>query len=216
MRATEINVSGPFLKSKIAWKLATYQHALLHRIVVLADGAALAWNGQNSLSAMLITRAFMETIALFWSLRLDAEHFLESQNLGALSDLADHGIFASRDEEWVKLHPEMKAKSVLKFIDRFNKTADGFRGHYDRLSERCHPNSQGHNFFFATLDRSSGTVTYEDERNSKQNAHTIFAGLFVVQLVPNISKTIDKTIEDIAELHHRLVPPTWSTGDTRS
>ena len=30
LRAVEINVSGKFLRSKIAWKLATYQHALLH------------------------------------------------------------------------------------------------------------------------------------------------------------------------------------------
>jgi hypothetical protein len=41
MRALEINVAGPFLCSKIAWKLATYQHALLHRAVALMDGVAV-------------------------------------------------------------------------------------------------------------------------------------------------------------------------------
>jgi hypothetical protein len=40
LRAVEINVSGKFARSKIAWKLATYQHALLHRLVALMDGAA--------------------------------------------------------------------------------------------------------------------------------------------------------------------------------
>jgi len=44
LRAVEINVSGPFARSKIAWKLATYQHVLLHRIVALMDGAVVAWN----------------------------------------------------------------------------------------------------------------------------------------------------------------------------
>ena len=39
LRAVEINVSGKFLRSKIAWKLATYQHALLHRLVALMNGA---------------------------------------------------------------------------------------------------------------------------------------------------------------------------------
>jgi hypothetical protein len=43
LRALEINVSGKFLRSKIAWKLATYQRVLLHRLVALMDGAAVAW-----------------------------------------------------------------------------------------------------------------------------------------------------------------------------
>jgi hypothetical protein len=30
LRAVEINVSGKFLRSKIAWKLATYQHVRAH------------------------------------------------------------------------------------------------------------------------------------------------------------------------------------------
>jgi len=33
LRAVEINVSGKFARSKIAWKLATYQHILLHRLI---------------------------------------------------------------------------------------------------------------------------------------------------------------------------------------
>jgi hypothetical protein len=41
MRAVQINVGGHFLKSKIAWKLAGYQHALLHRIVALMDSCAV-------------------------------------------------------------------------------------------------------------------------------------------------------------------------------
>jgi len=42
LRAVEINVSGKFVRSKIAWKLATYQHVLLHRLIALIDGAAAA------------------------------------------------------------------------------------------------------------------------------------------------------------------------------
>src|SRR5258708_2753859 len=63
-RAIEINVAGPFARSKIAWKLATYQYALMHRIVALMDGAAVAWNNRCTLSAILSARAFMETIAV--------------------------------------------------------------------------------------------------------------------------------------------------------
>src|SRR5260221_7538397 len=64
LRAVEINVSGKFVRSKIAWKLATYQHVLLHRLIALIDGAAVAWNSRCTLSAMLSARAFMETFAV--------------------------------------------------------------------------------------------------------------------------------------------------------
>src|SRR5260370_39878600 len=56
-RAVEINVSGPFARSKIAWKLSVYQHALLHRIVALMDGTAVALNNRCLLSAVLSARA---------------------------------------------------------------------------------------------------------------------------------------------------------------
>jgi len=47
-RAVEITVSGPLARSKIAWKLVSYQHALLHRIVALIDGAAIARNNRST------------------------------------------------------------------------------------------------------------------------------------------------------------------------
>jgi hypothetical protein len=64
LRAVEIAVSGKFARSKIAWKLATYQHVLLHRLIALMDGAAVAWNSRCTLSAMLSARALMETFAV--------------------------------------------------------------------------------------------------------------------------------------------------------
>jgi hypothetical protein len=137
LRAVEINVSGAFARSKIAWKLGTYHHVLLHRIVALMDGAALAWNARSTLSAMLSARAFMETLAVMAELESRVAEFLAREDLGALDALAQKGIFASRDPEWTKEFPETMAVSVLTYIDKFDKRASGFRGHYDRLSERC-------------------------------------------------------------------------------
>jgi hypothetical protein len=84
--------------------------------------------------------AFMETLAVFADLEKRTAALLAKEDLGTLDALAQQGIFASRDEEWVKEFPATKATNILTFIDRFDKIAEGFRGHYDRLSERCHPN----------------------------------------------------------------------------
>jgi hypothetical protein len=56
-RAIEINVAGPFARSKIAWKLAVHQQGLLHRLIALMDGTSVAWNNRRTLSAILSARA---------------------------------------------------------------------------------------------------------------------------------------------------------------
>ena len=112
-RAVEIAVSGKFARSKIAWKLATYQHVLLHRIVALADGAAVAWNHRCTLSTMFSARALMETFAVMVELERRVERFLKAESLGNLDELAQRGIFASRDQTLIKDCPETEAISVL-------------------------------------------------------------------------------------------------------
>jgi hypothetical protein len=206
LRAVEINVSGKFLRSKIAWKLATYQHALLHRLVALMDGASVAWNNRCTLSAMLSARALMETFALMAEFERQVMRLLKEENLRGLDALAQNGIFASRDPEWIKANPETQAVSVLTCIDKFDKRAEGFRGHYDILSERCHPNSLGHNFMFSKLDRTDGTVRFCDEREPARNGKMILAALAPLPLVESISARLDELIEKVSDLHHRVAP----------
>jgi hypothetical protein len=206
LRALEIDVSGKFARSKIAWKLATYQHALLHRLVALMDGAAVAWNNRCTLSCILSARALMETFAVLAEFERQVARRLKEENLGGLDALAQNGIFASRDPEWIKENPETQAVSVLTYVDKFNKRADGFRGHYDMLSERCHPNSLGHNFMFSMLDRTDGTVSYCDEREPARNGQMILAALAPLPLVEPISARLDELIEKVSDLQHRVAP----------
>jgi hypothetical protein len=206
LRAVEINVSGKFARSKIAWKLATYQHVLLHRLVALMDGAAVAWNNRCTLSAMLSARALMETFAVLAEFERRVARLLKEGNLGCLNALAQNGIFASRDPEWIKENPETQAVSVLTYIDKFDKRVEGFRGHYDMLSERCHPNSMGHNFMFSTLDRTDGMVRFCDEREPARNGQMFFAALAPLPLVESISSRLDELIEKPSDLHHRVAP----------
>jgi hypothetical protein len=74
-RVDKIDVSASvlLLRSKLAWKLATYQQPVLYRIVMLASGCAMNWNARNLLCSYLAARALIETMALF----LEFEHELE-------------------------------------------------------------------------------------------------------------------------------------------
>jgi hypothetical protein len=215
MRALEINVSGKFLRSKIAWKLAVYQHALLHRIVALMDGVAVAWNNECTLSAMLSARALMETLAVIAEFERQVDGLLKEQDLGGLDAVGQNGTFASRDPELTKENPEIQAVNVVTYIDKFDKRFEGFRGHYDRLSERCHPNSLGHNFMFAKLDTSDGTVRFNEEREPERNRQLILAALVLLPLVESVSARLDELIEKVSDLHHSVAPIGGDTAPER-
>lgn len=205
-RAIEMTRSQKFARSKIAWLLTYYQQVLLHRMVALVDGTAATWNCRCTLTAQLSARAFMETFALFADFRANVKKHLAADDLAALGALARDGIYANRDKELLKERPETKAINVLTLIQRFDKMAQGFEAHYDALSERCHPNCAGHTYMFAELDRSDATVRFEDERNPAQNGFLIMGALATLPLVPRFMSELDKMIEQVAELQHRVRP----------
>jgi hypothetical protein len=99
---------------------------------------------------------------------------------------------------------------------RGNGRAEGFRGHYDMLSERCHPNSLGHNFMFSKLDRSDGTVRFYDEREPARNGQMILGALVPLPLAESISARLDELIDKVSDLHHRVAPVSGPGGEPRS
>lgn len=206
MRAVEINVSGPFARSKIAWKLASYQHALLHRIVSLVDGVAVSWNERCTLSAILSARAFMETLAVLARLETRVANLLEAEDLGGLDSIAQNGIFATRDEEMLKEFSGTKAINAVTYVKKYDEFAPGFAAHYDILSERCHPNSLGHNFLFSKLDRSNGSITFFDERETRRNGGMVLAAIAPLPLVESLMVRLDDLIQKVADFQHRVAP----------
>jgi hypothetical protein len=202
LRVVEINISGKFARSKVAWHLATYQHVLLHRLVALMNGAAVAWNNRCTLSAMLSARALMETFAVMVETDREVTRLLEEKNLTGLHDLAYNGIFASRDDDWIEKFPENKAKNAQTYIDKFDKLMKGFRKHYNGLSECCHPNSAGHSFMFSKPDLDEGAIRFFDEREDTQNGKMILLGLAPLQFVESMLARLDGLIEQVADLDH--------------
>ena len=148
----------------------------------------------------------METFAVMAEFEVQVGKLLGAEDLGGLDGLAQNGIFASRDPDWIGEFPESKAVNALTYVDKFDKRAPGFRSHYDILSERCHPNSLGHNFMFSKLDRSDGSVTFFEEREPERNAEMVLAGLAVLPMVESIMGRLGDLILKVSDLHHRVTP----------
>jgi hypothetical protein len=205
-RRAEIAVTGSLARSKIAWKIETFSEAMLYRLVNLGEGAALGWNDDNALCAMLSARAIVETFAVL----LDFEHqlkvLLASKDIDAINALAMNRAFGSRDPDWIKDSPELQAVNVLTLIDKMDgQLLPGARRHYDRLSERCHPNAFGQHQMFTTTDYETGTVTF-NSRKSRRDISAIVCGIMLLDLSDAVFDRLGKLTEEVAELHHQLHP----------
>src|ERR1700735_158929 len=65
-KVPSVAAEGDLGISKVAWKIATFQQAILYRIVMLAAGTADMWNSGNCLGSVLCARALMESGVLVW------------------------------------------------------------------------------------------------------------------------------------------------------
>lgn len=204
-RRQTVTVSGRLARSKIAWKIETFAEAVLYRLVALAEGAALSWNAAIPLPAFLCTRAVVETIALLVDFEGRVAKLLHAEDLNGLNDLTMNRIFSTRDEEWLQGAPEFKSVNVMTHIEKLDKLLPGALGHYNRLSERCHPNSLGHHQMFASTDYSNGTVTY-DPSKAMRDVTAIIAGLTLLGVAGHSLGELSVLSEGVSELHHRVNP----------
>jgi len=210
-RATKIEVAGPLAKSKIAWKAAVLQQALLYRTVELGSGCAKMWNFGNVLCSVLAARALLETIALAVDFEAKLQKYLDANDFEAMDNLITSHTFATRDEELLAEHPELDAKNVLTYIDRLETIIAGIRKHYLSLSEWCHPNGYGHYFTFGSLDRNTGTVSFSKRKlHGKDLLNHILAVYLMIGLVESVMNRLDALILKISQAHSAAFPLTKS------
>ena len=200
-RLPSIEIVGRYLDSKLAWKVGTYREVLLYRIVALCGSLALNWNASNILGCCLSARALMETSALL----LDFEHELRKatalSDLGAINDLVTNRHFATRDKEWLEMHPEATATNVLTLIDKLDKRLlPNARKVYDVLSESCHPNYLGHHAMFGTLDPETGVTAYSETKAMEGNRQAIFGCMVLITLDESCMDRLETQIDRVADL----------------
>jgi hypothetical protein len=134
--------------SKLPYKALLYREGLLWRMVELSRTAFETFEDNRLVSAILLTRAAIETSAALWYLcaRLDAS--VQSGNVAEIDDCLMKLMMGTKTN--LDIQPE--AFNVLKFVDRMDKDVDGARHQYEMLSEFAHPNWAGTALLYSKHD----------------------------------------------------------------
>ena len=139
------------LQSKIPFKVISLREMLFHRASALASPAVSLIETDSIISGALLTRALMETVAMFVDLQSKLDAFLETPDVEIFDSFLMKCLFANRQEEG-GVRDEYYTSSILSSIDRLDKKSKGFRFTYDQLSEYAHPNYNGVFGSFGTID----------------------------------------------------------------
>src|ERR1700682_286638 len=142
-------VDGPSLSStaKIPSAVAYLRAALSWRFAELCRDAFESRQKDRIVSAILLTRAAVETCAALGYLDRKVNGSLKLQTVGDLGDYLERLIMGGRND---LDGPE--AISVLTFIDSSEKVVEGIREGYDHLCEYAHPNWVGTGMLFSNLN----------------------------------------------------------------
>lgn len=133
--------------AKLPFKALSHREALAWRMAELGRSAFESFQNEKLTSAIMLTRAAVETSAVLWYLCAKVDSAVEAGSVGDIDNYLMRLIVGSRTD------PDMpQAINVLKFVDCVDKDIDGFRHQYDVLSEFAHPNWAGTTSLYSNVD----------------------------------------------------------------
>jgi cation transport protein ChaC len=136
--------------TKIPFKVLLYRDALIWRMTELSRAAFESFEGDKLGSAVILTRAAVETSAAQWYLWRKLNGAVQARTVGDIDKDLMKLVMGS------KTNPDLpQAINVLTFIDHTSKDIDGFREQYDNLSEVAHPNWAGTTLLYSKPDPQS-------------------------------------------------------------
>lgn len=133
--------------SKLPFKALLYREALIWRMAELSRGAFGNFEKDKLARAILETRAAVETSAGLRYLHAKLAATLKTAAVGDIDDFPMKLAMGSKVDTDIP-----QAISVLTFVDRVEKDAEGFRHQYNLLSEFAHPNWSGTALLYSKPD----------------------------------------------------------------
>lgn len=141
-----------------------FAQAILHRSVALVDGAAAEWNRGNGVTATVLGRALLETVAVWAKALKKADEYLTTDKFDEYDTLLVQLFFGSKNPR--QRVGGLDPIHVLTAMDTLDKRFPGVRRTYDELSEIAHPNGTSLFGFFSPeegMDATFDIKAYTDD-----------------------------------------------------
>ena len=154
--------------AKIPWKAMVYREALIWRTEELARTAYEMFTRNELASAVILTRACMESVAAMWYLQEKIQHVIDTKEAGDINDVLMRLLMGSKNDI-----TDIESVSVLTFVEKINKDIDGFERSYKSLCEYAHPNRSGTSFLYSKPNSEKIWIDYGKNIRGKESVAVI-------------------------------------------
>ena len=169
---TSVDAMAVSRASKLPFKVLLYRESLIWRMTELARGAFDNFGVDNLVSAIVLTRAAVETSAALWYLRGKVATAVESNDVGNIDEYLMKmyvGIATGAPTEVVMPRPVR----VGKFLESVEKDIPGFNHQYGILCEYAHPNWAGTALVYSKNDTENRVTYFGKNMRKADNTKTI-------------------------------------------
>jgi hypothetical protein len=178
--------------AKLPFKSLWYRESLIWRMTELSHAAFDSFQSAKHASAIILTRAAVETSAAVWYLHKNLAAAVASKAVGDIDDCLKRLLMGSKNIDR-DIMPE--AVNVMTFVKQIDKEIPGFSHQYDALSEYAHPNWAGTALLYSRPDPPNFLVDFAAHIRGGENAKVIGLVNLSVALM-----LFEKRYNDIAEL----------------
>lgn len=145
------------------------REACFHRITELAESAYDAFVKENYVSGYLLSRAVMETMALFWYFCDQVAESIKTQDLDHIRDVLSKALTGAKAAKAKEAGCSLDSVHILNLIRHVAKQVPPFADHYDFLSEVAHPNAAGLIKAFVQIDWDQRMVYFGKEQGKLES-----------------------------------------------
>ena len=186
------------LIAKVPFKVLTIKEIYLHRTYDFAISSRLLLKENRLVPAILLVRSIMETNSIFYRINELSSNAIKQKNPDELDDEAMIVLCGTRDAD----EKEYKAKNILGYIDKIQKSYVDYRYIYDSLSEFVHPNHDGCLGTYGQIDETNNITNlgFDLEYNDLFYFDTVRFLLLNLDLFINEYDKCDEMLPDLIKL----------------
>jgi hypothetical protein len=161
-------------RMKLPGSAMWYRETMIWRFTELAQDALEKLDRKRFVSAMVLTRAAVETAAGLWYLHTKIMKAIKADDLGDLDEMLKRLNLGYKDPVALADNsPE--AVSVLTFVAHVEKEIEGYTKSYATLSEYSHPNYQGAACLYSHPHADTGLIDFGSNIRAADSHETICA-----------------------------------------
>jgi hypothetical protein len=207
-RSLPTQIDAPAIsRVKLAGNAIWCRETLLWRFTELAKDALEKLSQEGLASAMLLTRAAVETAAAVWYLDTKIRRAIESSDLADLDEKLKQLVVGYKDPS-AHADGAPQAINALTFVGQVDKEIAGYAGQYAALCEYSHPNHDGTAGLYSLPHEDTGLIDLGSNVRGSQSHEMICAlNLSVAVMIFNHSyAAIGDALPRLVDLCERVTP----------